>query len=216
MTALQTALTVVGAILLVLGLPRIIKKHHRSPAPAPVGFFLNSRLRDWLQPLDRVSERSGVERRMIVLDLGCGSGALTTLVARVVGEQGKVYAVDIQPAMLRQLERKLAKPENQEIKNIEIRQANAYELPFEDDSIDLVLMASALQEIPDRNRALREIRKILKAGGILAVTEFWVDTDYPLRSTTIKLCQSEGFVVDKISGNFWNYTIRFRKPVQTT
>lgn len=212
MTALQTALTVLGAILLVLGLPRIIKKHHRTPAPAPVGFFLNSQLRNWLQPLDKVIERSGIKQRITVLDLGCGSGALTTLAARAVGERGKVYAVDMQPAMLRQLERKLAEPENRDIKNIEIKQANAYDLPFEDDSIDLILMASALPEIPDTNRALREVRRILKRGGILAVTEFWIDTDYPLRSTTIKLCQREEFVVDKISGNFWNYTIRFRKP----
>ena len=216
MTALQTALTVLGAILLVLGLPRIIKKYHRAPAPAPVGFFLNSRLRNWLQPLDKVIERSGIKRDMIVLDLGCGSGALTTLASRVVGQQGKVYAVDMQPAMLRQLERKLAEPENRDIKNIEIKQANAYELPFDNDSIDMVITASALPEIPDRNRALREVRRILKPGGILAVTEFWVDTDYPLRFTTIKLGQSEGFAVDKISGNFWNYTIRFRKPAQAT
>ena len=116
--------------------------------------------------------------------------------------------------MLRQLERKLAEPENRDIKNVEIKVASAYDLPFDNDSIDLVLMASALPEIPDRNRALREVRKILKPDGILAVTEFWVDTDYPLRSTTINLCQSEEFVVDKISGNFWNYTIRFRKPAK--
>jgi ubiquinone/menaquinone biosynthesis C-methylase UbiE len=118
--------------------------------------------------------------------------------------------------MLRQLKRKLAEQENRDIENIEIKQANAYDLLFRNESIDLVLMASSLPEIPDRNRALREVRRILKPGGILAVTEFWVDTDYPLRSTTIKLCQSEGFVVDKVSGNFWNYTIRFRKPAQTT
>ena len=90
MTALQTALTVLGVILLVLGLPRIIKKHHRAPAPAPVGLFLNSRLRNWFQPLDKIIKRSGIEKDMVVLDLGCGSGALTTLAARAVGEQGMV------------------------------------------------------------------------------------------------------------------------------
>ena len=48
--------------------------------------------------------------------------------------------------------------------------------------------------------------------GILAVTEFIPDTDYPRRSTTIKLCQQEGFVLDGSLGNFWNYTVRFKKP----
>jgi len=128
---------------------------------------------------------------MTVLDLGCGSGAFTTLLARVVGEQGKVYAVDIQPEMLQQLERKLVKAENLDIRNVEIKQASAYELPFEDESLDLVFMVAALQEISDRGRALREVRRVLKPGRILAVTEFIPDTDYPRQSATIKLCQRE-------------------------
>jgi len=147
-----------------------------------------------------------------VLDLGCGSGAFTTLLARVVGEQGKVYAVDIQPGMLRQLERKLAKAENQDIRNIKIKQASAYELPFEDGVFDLVFMVAALQEISDRDRVLREVRRVLKPGGTLAVTEFLPDTDYPRQSITIKLCQREGFILDDNLGNFWNYTVRFSKP----
>jgi len=149
---------------------------------------------------------------MTVIDLGCGSGAFTSFVARVVGELGKVYAVDIQPEMLRQLERKLTKAENQDITNIELKQASAYELPFADESIDLVYMVTVLMEIPDRFRALREIRRVLKPGGTLAVTEFLPDPDYPWRSTAIKICQREGFVLDASLGNLWNYTVRFKKP----
>ena len=129
-----------------------------------------------------------------------------------MGEEGKVYAVDIQPAMLRQLERKLSKPENQDMRNVELKQASAYDLPFEDGSLNLVYMVTVLQEIPDRGRALREIRRVLKPGGILAVTEFLPDPDYPLRLTTIRLCQREGFILDDNLGNLWNYTVRFREP----
>ena len=39
------------------------------------------------------------------------------------------------------------------------------------------------------------------------------DPDYPLRSTTIKICQCEGFVLDDNLGNLWNYTVRFKKPL---
>lgn len=148
---------------------------------------------------------------MAVLDLGCGSGAFTPLLARVVGALGKVYAVDIQPGMLRQLERKLGKAEHQDIRNVELKQASAYKLPFKDKVLDLVFMVAALQEIFDRERALREIRRVLKPDGILAVTEFLPDTDYPLRSATIELCQGEGFIPGDNLGNFWNYTVRFRK-----
>ena len=213
MTAIKVILIVLGAFFLWQVLIRAIRKLYRFPAPAFIGRFLDSDLRRWRQPPDKLIERSGIKPGMTVMDLGCGSGAFTPFVARAVGEQGKVYAVDIQPAMLRQLEGKLAKAENQDIKNIELRQAGAYELPFEDRFLDLVYMVTVLQEIPDRGRALREIKRVLKPGGILAVTELLPDPDYPLRSTTIKLCRREGFVLDSNSGNLWNYTVRFKKPV---
>jgi len=211
MTALKVILIVLGAILVWQALIRIIRKLYHFPAPAFIGRFLDSDVRRCLQPPGKLIERSGIKQGMAVMDLGCGSGAFTSFVAKVVGERGRVYAVDIQPAMLRQLERKLAKPENQNIANIEIRQTSAYDLPFEDGSLDLVYMVTVLQEIPDRVRALREVRRVLKSGGILAVTEFLPDPDYPLRSTTIKICQREGFILDGNLGSLWNYTVSFRK-----
>ena len=214
MTALKVILIVLGAILLWLALVRVFRKIYHFPAPAFIGQFLDSDVRRWLQPPDKIIERSHIKQGMIVIDLGCGSGAFTPFAARVVGKEGKVYAVDIQPAMLQQLERKLAEAENQDIKNIEFKQASAYDLPFDENSINLVYMVTVLPEIPDRGRALREIKRILKPGGILAVTEFLPDPDYPLRSTTIKLCQREGFVLADNLGNLWNYTVRFKKPFE--
>ncbi len=212
MTTLKIILIVLGAFFLYQVLIRIIRKSYHFPAPAFIGRFLDSDLRRWVQPPGKLIEHSGIKSGMMVMDLGCGSGAFTPFVARVVGEQGKVYAVDIQPAMLRQLERKLAKDGNQDIKNIEMKRASAYDLPLEDGTVDLVYMVTVLQEIPDRSRALREISRVLKPGGILAVTEFLPDPDYPWRSTVIKICQREGFILDANLGNLWNYTVRFRKP----
>jgi len=213
MTALKVILIVLGAFLFYyLVLLRIIRRFHRLPAPAFIGRFLDSNLRRWVQSPGKLIERSGIKPGMTVIDLGCGSGAFTTSVARVVGEKGRVYAVDIQPAMLQQLKCKLLKLENRDIRNIELKEAGAYELPFEDESIDLVYMVTVLMEIPDRGKALREIRRVLKAGGTLAVTEFLPDPDYPWRSTVIKICQREGFVLNDNLGNLWNYTVRFKAP----
>lgn len=213
---MQATLIILGALFLSLGLPRIIDKYRRSPAPPFLGRILDSGIRRWVQPPDKIIERSSIKQGMTVLDLGCGSGAFTTLLARAVGEQGRVYAVDMQPGMLQQLENKLAKTENLDIRNVEVKQASAYALPFEDDSLDLVFMVASLQEIYDRDRALREVLRVLKPDGILAVTEFLPDTDYPRRSATIKLCQQEGFVLNDKLGNFWDYTVRFRKPPAKT
>ena len=119
MITLKVILIVFGAILFYLALLRVIRKLYHFPAPAFIGRFLDSDIRRWAQPPDKMIERSGIKEGMTVIDLGCGSGAFTPFVARVVRERGKVYAVDIQPPMLQQLERKLARAENQDIKNIE-------------------------------------------------------------------------------------------------
>jgi len=195
-----------------LSVAKLIRKLVRFPAPAFIGRLLDSNYRRRIQPPDKFIQRSGIKEDMRVLDLGCGSGAFTTFVARAVGEKGKVYAFDIQPEMLEQLERKLSRPENKNIKNIKLIEGNAYELPFDNGSLDLVYMVTVLQEIPDRNRALHEVKRVLKPGGILAVTELFPDPDYPWKSTTIKLGKEAGFALDKVSGNFFNYTVRFKKP----
>jgi len=195
-----------------LSLAKLVRKMFRFPAPAFIGRLLDSGYRRRIQPPEQLIERSGIKKDMHILDLGCGSGAFTPFIARTVGVKGKVYALDVQADMLKQLERKLAKPENRDIKNIKLIEGNAYELPFEDNSLDVVNMVTVLQEIPDRNRALQEVRRVLKRGGFLAVTELFPDPDYPWKSTTIKLGKGAGFVVDKVSGNFFNYTVRFKKP----
>ena len=206
-------------ILVILAFPifwvtvaKIVRKLVHFPAPAFIGHLLDSGYRRRIQPPSQLIERSGIKKGMQVLDLGCGSGAFTTFSARAVGEKGKVYALDIQADMLKQLERKLSKPENKYIKNIKLIEGNAYELPFDDGSLDLVNMVTVLQEISDRNKALHEVKRVLKPGGLFAVTELFPDPDYPWKSTTVKLGNGAGFVVDKISGNFFNYTVRFRKP----
>jgi ubiquinone/menaquinone biosynthesis C-methylase UbiE len=191
---------------------KIVRKIWHFPAPAYIGRLLDSGYRRRIQPPEQMIDRSGIKKGMNVLDLGCGSGAFTTYVARTVGPAGKVNALDIQPEMLKQLENKLSRPENKDLNKIKLIRGNAYELPFDDGALDLVYMVTVLQEIPDRNKALAEVKRVLRRGGYLAVTELFPDPDYPWKSTTIKMGEAAGFVIDKVSGNFFNYTVRFKKP----
>lgn len=175
-----------------------------------MGPFLDSGFRRKLQPPDKVIKRSGITEGMRILEVGCGSGAFTTFAAKVSGIKGEVYALDIQPKMLLQLKKKLSRPENRDIKNIKLVEGDVHKLPFDDNSFDLVYTVTVLQELPDKNRALKEMKRVMKPGGILAVTEFLLDPDYPLKSTTIKLGEEAGFILDKVAGNLWNYTVRFK------
>ncbi|MCJ7715529.1 MAG: class I SAM-dependent methyltransferase [Anaerolineales bacterium] len=208
---LQMVLIIIGIIIAWLILPRIVRRIFHFPAPAFIGFFLDSNYRRKIQSPTQIIERSGIKKGDRVLEIGCGSGAYTTFVAREVGEQGIVEALDIQPAMLVQLEKKLKHPENSDIHNIRLHESNAYQLPFDDKSIDLVYMITVLPEIPDQGRVLAEVKRVLKVNGILAVTEFLPDPDYPLSSTTSRKGEEAGFDVEGVFGNLWTYTVRFRK-----
>lgn len=213
--ALKVFLIVAGCI---IGIPlvyqiviRIARKLVHFPAPAIIGSFLDSDQRRRLQRPEKIIERSGIKEGMKVLEIGCGSGAFTTFVARAVGNTGRVFALDIQQGMLDQLRGKLDDTRNSDIKNIKPVLASAYELPFEKDSIDLVYMVAVFQEIPDTVKTLKEVKRILRPGGILAISEFLVDPDYPFRTTTVKQGRTGGFKLDGVYGNFFNYTVRFLK-----
>ncbi len=190
---------------------RIIRRFFPFPVPAFVGRYLDSDLRRAMQPPEPIIERSGIKPGMKVLEIGCGSGAYIIHVARAVGETGEVSALDIQPAMLQQLARKLAQPENQDVQNIKLFENSAYALPFEKGTFDVIYMITCLQEIPEPQRALIEAKRVLKPDGKLAITEFLPDPDYALMSTTVTMGQEVGFEVDALLGNLWTYTARFRK-----
>ncbi len=54
--------------------------------------------------------------------------------------------------------------------------------------------------------------RVLKPGGILAVSELLLDPDYPLKAATARRGEKAGFLVEGFYGNFWTYTVRFTKP----
>ena len=209
---LRLLLRILGVFLLWQLLFRVFRRIYHFPAPAFISVFLDSDLRRRFQPPDLIIARAGIKEGMSVLDLGCGPGAFTIPIARAVGSRGKVYAVDVQPAMLERLAAKLARPENADVVNVETRLASAYELPFRDDWLDVASLVGVLDEIPDQPRALKELRRVLKPGGILAVSEHLVDPDFRFSSATVKIGERAGFAVDEVLGSRWSYTVRFRKP----
>ena len=191
---------------------RTARKTFPSPAPSFLGYFLDSKFRKLIQPPDKVIERTGIKEGMRVLEIGCGSGTFTVLAARKLGRSGEIYALDVQDRMLKQLKKKLERAENRDVKNIKIVKSDACFLPFDDNFFDLIFMVAVLPEISDKNKALWEAKRVLKRGGILALTEFLPDPDYPLKSTTIRLGGRMGLILEKSFGRFWNYTVRFIKP----
>ena len=113
---------------------------------------------------------AGVKKGDKVLDLAGGTGDLAAKFTRIVGPEGKVILSDINASMLEQGRERLT---NMGIAgNIEYVEANAEELPFEDNTFDLVTMAFGLRNVTDKDKALRSIFRTIKPGGKLMVLEF--------------------------------------------
>jgi len=179
-----------------------------EPCPYALGWLVNNPVRRrYMGPvLDHIGVRPG-ER---VLELGPGLGAFTVRAARRTEPGGALVAVDIQPEMIAAVEQRV---QEAGLTNVETHVASAYELPLEDESVDRAFLVTVLPEIPDRGQALAELRRVLKPGGVLSVTEEFLDPDYPLARTTVRWAKEAGFELAERHGNWWIYTLNFQKPV---
>ena len=155
-----------------------------------------------------ILDRVGIQTGECVLELGPGPGAFTVDAARRVGSEGRIIAVDIQPEMIAQVEERVREAN---LSNVETHVASAYELPLENESIVRAFLVTVLPEIPDQNRALTELRRVLKPGGRLSITDEFMDPDYPFPAETIRRVGAAGFELEQRFGGFWVYTINFRR-----
>jgi demethylmenaquinone methyltransferase/2-methoxy-6-polyprenyl-1,4-benzoquinol methylase len=105
-----------------------------------------------------------------VLDLAGGTGDLTRLMAERVGPSGKIVISDINGNMLGVGRDTLINSGH--VGNIEYVQANAEVLPFPDNQFHCVTIGFGLRNVTDKDRALREMYRVLKPGGKLLVLEF--------------------------------------------
>jgi demethylmenaquinone methyltransferase/2-methoxy-6-polyprenyl-1,4-benzoquinol methylase len=113
---------------------------------------------------------TGLKKGQRALDVAGGTGDLTMYMSKQVGPTGEVIISDINPDMLEQGRRRLI--DKGIAGNISFVEANAEELPFEENSFDCVTIAFGLRNVTDKNKALKSMYKVLKPGGRLLVLEF--------------------------------------------
>jgi ubiquinone/menaquinone biosynthesis C-methylase UbiE len=132
-------------------------------------FFVPGIFRHWT-PL--LLQRAAPERGERVLDVACGTGIVARSLVPLVGPEGRVTGLDINPAMLAVACRQHA----DHCDDIDWREGRAEELPFPDGEFDLVTCQQGLQFFEDKDRAAAEMRRVLRPDG-RAVVAVWQSVD---------------------------------------
>jgi arsenite methyltransferase len=112
-----------------------------------------------------------------VLDIGAGSGTDTLIASRFVGGDGKVWALDITPAMLTKLRATLLAAD---VRNVEVIEGDAERVPLPDNSVDVVTSNGALNLVPDKRRAFAEIFRVLRPDGRVQIADIVIARPVPI------------------------------------
>ena len=131
---------------------------------------------------------------MVVVDYGCGPGRYAIPLAKAVGPDGRVIAVDIHRLAIEATDKRAAR---ESIANLETVLVDGYDTGIEDMTADLVLLLDAFHMIADREALLREIRRILKDDGTL-----FMDPGHMKLSAALGIVEGTGlFIVTECRGH---------------
>ena len=189
----------------------IARTMHWQGAP-----WLMRKLREEEEKTSEMINELKLKPGISVADIGSGNGYHTLMMAKIIGEKGQAYAVDIQPEMLIMLEERAKKAGMENIKLIENRFWDA-DLP--EKSVDFVLMADVYHEFSHPQQMLSSIKKSLKENGVVCLLEFKSeDPKVPIKpehkmskAQVIKEMSSNGFVLSRSYDKLpWQHLLFFK------
>ena len=165
----------------------------------------------WLDRPEREAEEAPskaiaalkVQEGATVADVGAGSGYYTVRLAKVVGAEGRVFATDLQPAMLDLIRARLARDS---LANVTLVQGRADDPLLPAATFDLILMVDVYHELAAPQVFVRRLKSALKPGGRLVLIEFRLeDPRVPIREVhKMSVAQvreelaADGFRVDQV------------------
>lgn len=136
--------------------------------------WLMRRVREQEEGPSKMREQLLVKSGMVICDMGCGNGYHTLPLAQMVGEKGKILAVDVQPQMIEMLRQNI---ERQGLKNIEPIQGLYHDPKLPPNTCDLILLVDVYHEFSHPVQMLTSMRAALKPEGQLVLVEFRAEDD---------------------------------------
>lgn len=179
----------------------------RGVFPHQLTWFLDLPGRGLIMSARTVAGRLPVKPDARVLEVGPGSGYYSVAVARRI-PQGELTLLDIQQEML---DKSAAKLKAAGIGNFSCKQSDGKSLPFESGTFDAIFLVTVFGEIADRDGFLREAARVLKADGVLSITEHHPDPDFEHADTIAACLEEHGFVPLQRLGWRWAYTLNASK-----
>jgi ubiquinone/menaquinone biosynthesis C-methylase UbiE len=152
---------------------RIAPMHERRFHPSQAHKLDDPSRLQWLPPAEILAHLH-LHPEMVVADIGAGTGYFTLPIARAVQHGGRVLAVDVAPEMLARIQAKVTEAG---MRNVECVEGEASATGLATASCDLALMANVWHEFDDHAAVLAEARRILRAGGRLALLDWRPDAE---------------------------------------
>jgi len=141
---------------------------------------LGYKFRDFFLPRMNIVKEVGIEPGFHVLDYGCGPGSYIVPLAKLVGESGKIYALDIHPLAIQMVQDIAAR---KGLRNIETVHSDCA-TGLENGAIDVVLLYDTYHDVTNPDGVLEELHRVLKPDSVLSLTDHHMKEDEILSQIT--------------------------------
>ena len=134
---------------------------------------LTYKFRNFLLPRMSILKEVGIKAGFHVLDFGCGPGSYIMPLAELVGESGKIYALDVHPLAIRAVQRIASRKLLENVQTI----LSDCKTGLPPNRLDVVLLYDTLHHLDEPDRVLAELHRVLKTKGILSVSDHHLKQD---------------------------------------
>ena len=135
--------------------------------PVELANSLDNKIRRWLQNPQKILSPF-VKEGMKVLDVGCGPGFFSVELAKMVGTNGKVYAVDLQEGMLQKLQNKIRGTSLEKVIQLIKCEKDKIVIP---EKVGFILAFYMVHEVPDKDKLFTTLKNFLNEKGELLIVE---------------------------------------------